>query len=204
MRSSRRLVFAVLAALALFAAACGDDGDSVDQPGVESPEDDATTTSTTTTVPGTTAPIPDDAEALVDLQISSVTFGDDGFVTIVNNGADEVDLDGIFLCQFPTYQPIAGLVDGGVLAAGASADIAAAEWGGLLRDTGEAGLYNGQGYTDPDSILAYVQWGEGGHERASVAADAGIWPSADDFVTPDPEFPNIESGGDPADPANWS
>lgn len=195
-----RRLFALLAVLAIVAASCSDDSSSDD---VEPLPDDEVTT-TTTTIPGTTQPIPDEGVALVDLQISSVAFGDTGSVTIVNNGDEDVDLNGIFLCQWPNYLDLGGIVDGGVLAAGASTDVAAQRWGGLDRASGEAALYTGQAFADAEAILAYVQWGEGGHQRASTAAEAGIWPSADDFVTPDPEFPNIESGGDPADPGNWS
>lgn len=204
--TTRIRFFAVLlAVLAFVAAACGDDGGS-DADGADGGggEVDDTTTSSTTTEPGTTQPIPDAGEALVELALSVVEFGDAGFVEIVNQGSDAVDLDGIFLCQYPTYADLGTIVEGGSLAAGESVRVAADNWGGLDAASGEAALYNGNSFSDSDAILAYVQWGEGGHERAPVAVEAGLWPAADAFVTPDPAFPNIESGGDPADPANWS
>lgn len=200
-----RLLFALVAVLALFVAACGDDGDGDGDDGA--PGDDGAAvddTTTTTTLPGTTQPIPDEGEALVDLQISVVEFGDAGFVTIVNQGEDDVDLNGINLCQFPNYMDLGTIVDGGVIAAGASLDIAAEHWGGLAAASGEAALYEGADFGSPDGMLSYVQWGEGGHQRASVAVEAGLWPSVDEFVTPDPAFNNIESGGFAADPESWS
>lgn len=200
-----RLLLAFVAVLALLAAGCGDDSDDGDAGGDDGANvDDSSTTSTTTTEPGTTQPIPEAGAALVDLQVSLVEFGAEGFVTIVNQGDDDADLNGIFLCQFPTYVDLGTIVDGGVLAAGASIDIAADNWGGLDAASGEAALYNGDDFGSPDAMLSYVQWGEGGHQRASVAADAGLWPTADDFVTPDPAFNNIESGGFTADPESWS
>ncbi|MDW3220884.1 MAG: hypothetical protein R8F63_19955 [Acidimicrobiales bacterium] len=206
--STRARLAVLFAVLALVAAACGDDGGGGgdDQAGGDDGvvTDETTTTSTTTTVPGTTQPIPDDGTALVDLQVSVVEFGDEGFVTIVNQGDEDVDLNGINLCQFPNYQDLGTIVDGATLAAGASIDIAAEHWGGLDAASGEAALYEGSNFGSPDGMLSYVQWGEGGHERASVAADAGLWPSADAFVTPDPAFNNIESGGFAADPESWS
>lgn len=205
-KPTRARLIALLAALALLAAACGDDSGGDDQAGGDdgAPSDETSTTSTTTTEPGTTQPIPDAGEALVDLQLSVVEFGPDGFVTIVNQGDEDVDLNGINLCQFPTYLDLGTVVDGGVLAAGTSVDIAAEHWGGLDAASGEAALYEGSNFASPDGMLSYVQWGAGGHERASVAAAAGLWPSADAFVTPDPAFNNIESGGFAADPESWS
>lgn len=198
-----RRVLALLAMLALLAVACGDDsGDDAEATDGDDVAVDDTTT--TTTVPGTTAPPPEGSEAVVDVQLRAVEFGVDGYVEIVNNGADDADLNGIFLCQFPNYEDLGTLVEGGTLAAGATVQIPAAEWGGLDVATGEAALYNGNDFDSSDGILSYVQWGEGGHERASIAADAGLWPAADVFVTPDPSFNSIESGGFAADPENWS
>ena len=202
-----RLLLALVALLAVLAAACGDDGgdgdDGASGDDAADAGDDATT-STTTTLPGTTQPIPETGEAVVDLQISVVEFGDAGFVTIVNQGEDDVDLNGVNICQFPNYADLGTIVDGGVLAAGASVDVAAEHWGGLDIATGEAALYDGSDFGSADAILSYVQWGDAGHQRASVAVEAGLWPSTDDFVTPDPAFNNIESGGFAADPESWS
>lgn len=202
--TTRRLL-ALLVLLALLAVACGDDGGGDDA--AESTDgDDAAVddTTTTTTVPGTTAPPPEGSEAIVDVQLRVVEFGAEGFVEIVNNGADDADLNGIYLCQFPTYADLGTLVDGATLAAGATVQIPAASWGGLDAASGEAALYDGDSFDSADAILSYVQWGEGGHQRAGVAADAGLWPSAEVFVTPDPDFNSIESGGFAADPENWS
>ena len=199
-----RFLAVLLLVLALVAVACGDDSGGDEDADPDPVPADETTTTTTTTLPGTTQPVPDDAEALVDLSISAVEFGEAGFVTITNLGADDADLNGINICQFPNYMDLGTIVDGGVIAAGDSIQVAAANWGGLDAASGEAALYNGTSFDSAEAILAYVQWGAGGAQRASVAVEAGIWPSVDAFVTPDPAFPNIESGGDPADPANWS
>lgn len=200
-RRSAGRVIALLIVVVLAAAACSDDGggdSSADSAGSDSGD------ATTTTIPGTTTPIPETGEALVDLQIEVVEFGEEGYVEIANNGDDEASLDGIYSCQFPTYTDLGTVVDGGVIAAGETVKIPAAVWGGLDAESGEAALYQGDDFSSADAILSYVQWGDGGHERAAVAAEAGIWPSADAAATPDPAFNSIESGGDPADPENWS
>lgn len=190
---------ALLAVLAVLAAGCSDDsGDDV------SPETSEAAETTTTTEPGTTAPIPESGEELIDLQINFVEFGDAGFVQIVNNGGSDADLNGIFSCQFPTYTDLGTVVDGGVIAAGGTVQIPAAIMGGLDAASGEAALYQGNNFGSPDSILSYVQWGTGGHERSSVAVGADLWPSVDETVTPDPAFNSIELFGDPVDTENWS
>lgn len=192
--------FALFAVVALLGAACGDDGDAApdeeEAPGVT----DAAESSTT--APTTTATIPEGGEALVELQITAVTFGPEGSVTIQNRGADDADVSGISICNRPNYADLGDLVAGGVIAAGASVEIPAASLGGLAEAGGEAALYNGSDFESSDAIFSYVQWGGGGG-RGAVAADAGIWPAADAAVTPDPEFGGIELFGDPVDPASW-
>ena len=192
-------LLASLVVVALIAAACGDDGG-------EEPVDDeelaADVEESSTTAPTTTAPIPETGDALVDLQITAVTFGDDGFVTIQNRAGEDADVNGVFFCQRPNYLDLGTVVDGGVIPAGGSVDIPASEVGGLSEAGGEAALYTSQDFGSADAIFAYVQWGGGGG-RAEVATEAGIWPGPDATVTPDPAIGGIELFGDPVDPASW-
>jgi len=210
MHRSIRLIISLTALFALLATACGgdddtsdtsatsaddggDDGDAADE--VEADDDP------TSTAPTTTAAAPQGTVAIHDLQISIVEFGAEGFIEIVNNGDQDVDVNGIWLCQFPAYADLGSVVDGGVIAAGSSVQIPAGTAGSISIDGGEAALYTSRDFANPDDIFAYVQWGTGGG-RSDVAAGAGIWP-AGASVTPDPEFGNIELGGDPADPESW-
>jgi hypothetical protein len=189
--------------LSLLAAACGDDGG-----GGEDGSSVTTTTAsgatTSTTAPATTVPPPESGEALEDLQLNVVEFGDDGFVEIINTGADSVTLAGIYICEFPDYADLGDVAEVATLDAGETLRIPAEVLGGLSSDDGEAALYLGDDFASSDAMLSYVQWGTGAHERASVAVDAGLWPSVDVFVTPDPAFNSIESGGFAADPEGWS
>lgn len=206
MRCSRHRILAIVCGLVLVVAACGgddgDDGDAADASGGDDGAAQTDTDETTSTAPSTTATIPDTGEALVNLQITGVYFGDDGMVTIANVGADDATLDGIFFCQSPTCVDLGTVVDGGVIPAGDTVEIPAASVGGLVEAGGEAALYRGDDLTSSEAILAFVQWGSGG-ARGGVAAEAGIWPGADATVTPDPEFGSIELFGDPADPESW-
>lgn len=210
MHRSIRLIVSLTALFALLATACGGGDDTSDNADVASTDDggdasdaveaddDPPTTAPTTT---TTAAAPEGAVAIHDLQISIVKFGDDGFIEIVNNGDQDVDLNGIWLCQFPSYADLGTVVDGGVIAAGNSVQIPAGTAGSISIDGGEAALYTSRDFGNSDEIFAYVQWGSGGG-RSDVAAGANIWPSGAS-VTPDPEFDSIELGGDPADPESW-
>ena len=193
----------ILSVCSLIAAACSDDS---------SDGADATTTSTvaaenaptTPTEPPTTAPIPETGEALDALQLSIVQFGDEGFVEILNTGADAITLAGINICEFPDYEDLADVTDLETLAAGETLRIPAKHLAGIDAADGEAALYDGSDFGSPDGMLSYVQWGAGDHRRASVAVDAGLWPSTDAFVTPNPEFNSIESGGFAAEVDGWS
>ena len=206
MHRSLRLMVGLLALFALLAAACGgsDSSDAASDDDVGSSSSDATEVDqdSTTAAPTTTQAAPAGTVAIDGLQISIVEFGETGFIEISNTGDEAVDVNGIWLCQFPSYADLGNVVDGGVIPAGGSVQIPAGTAGALNIDGGEAALYTSRDFGNSDEIFAYVQWGSGGG-RAAVAADAGIWPSGAS-VTPDPEFGNIELFGDPADPESWS
>ncbi len=206
-RAAQFRVLRLLAALFAFlmiAAACGsseNNASAPDDPGV-TPNGTADVADPEPTDPPTTQTIPPEATAVPDLQINVVEFGDDGYVQIVNLGDEDVDVAGFRLCQFPNYLELATVIDGGVIGAGETVQIAASHVGGLDPSGGEAALYTRPEFTSSDAIFGFVQWGTGG-ARSEVAAEAGIWPSGAS-VTPDPQFNSIELFGDPADPEAWS
>ena len=86
-----------------------------------------------------------------------------------------------------------------MVAAGASITIPAADLG-LSDGGGEVALYSSNDFGDSASILDYVAWGSGGG-RASVAADAGIWPDGD-VVTVGGDSISAPNGG--ASASDWS
>ncbi len=160
-----RSLLALLASLALVAAACGSDSEDTAAEAAaeteEAMEDDA---------------MEDDAmedDAMEEashsvLSIVAIDF-DSGEVTIANSGDADVSLDGYFLCNFPSY----GQVEAGVsVPAGGTVTVTSPV--GLRAEDGELGLYTTDSYSDPSAIAAYVEWGSEGHERASVAVEAGI------------------------------
>jgi hypothetical protein len=110
--------------------------------------------------------------------LSTVAFGDAGYVEITNVGTGAGTLDGHWLCQFPSYGQISGSLGPGE---SARFDGAAGGFGDVLAAGGEIGLYTSSGFGDPGAIIAYVEWGKPGHERSGTATDAGVW-TADSAV----------------------
>ena len=110
-----------------------------------------------------------DADAIAITMIDLTT----DTVEITNNGSADLDPNGIILCNFPDYAPIAGADP---IAPGASITVDAAALGVELGDDeGELGLYTASEFENPEAIVAYVEWGTADHRRSSVAVDAGIW-----------------------------
>ncbi len=109
------------------------------------------------------------------LVLTAVAFGEDGYVEVTNVGTAAGSLEGHWICQFPAY-----FRAGGQLAPGESVrfDRADSGFGSLNADSGEIGLYTSNSFGDPKSIIAYVEWGETGHARSGVAAEAGVWAEA--------------------------
>ena len=107
--------------------------------------------------------------------LTAVAFGEDGYVEVTNVGSAAGSLEGHWICQFPAYFEASGR-----LAPGESVrfDRADSGFGSLNADSGEIGLYTSNSFGDPKFIIAYVEWGEPGHARSGVAAEAGVWVEA--------------------------
>lgn len=189
-------VIPLVLALTLLATACSS-GDSDDSPGetsttVTSPTSSAT--QTTAAQETTTSEVSrGDVSALV---IVAVDF-EVGFILIRNDGDEDYDLTGHWICNRPTYSelPSETLAPGRII----EIDTAAI---GLSAESGEVALYTSSDFGNADDILRYVQWGTDSHGRTEVAVAGGVWQDGD-FV--DNQSTNIEStGSDPASASDWS
>ncbi len=195
----RRSRLALVLAVTLVVAACGsDDGTDTDAGGqpdqAGSTETTADTTAEEPTGNQTSAEPADDsgddetegtadsgdsddtdggqqavAPTILGLEILSIDF-DTGEVAIANNGDSEITLDGYWMCIFPQYGEIEGV---GAVAPGETVSVVAPV--SLSAAGGELGLYTSDSFSSSEAIQAYVEWGSDGHERASVAIEAGIW-----------------------------
>jgi hypothetical protein len=94
-------------------------------------------------------------------------------VSITNHGDTDVDPNGIILCNFPAYAPIAGA---DVIGPGETITVDSGAAGVLLdAGGGEFGLYTGNDFTDASLMVSYVEWGTAGHQRSPVAVAADVW-----------------------------
>ncbi|MFQ5557446.1 MAG: hypothetical protein ACE5GB_08080 [Acidimicrobiales bacterium] len=197
MRSRTIRVLALLMAVSLVAAACGDDDDggssasgSDDAAADTGGSDDATTTA----APTTTAAIPEGGSPLDGVHVTRVVFGAEGSVTLTNTGDEQVVLDGLWLCNRPSYSPL-----GGTLGAGETIEISAGVLGDLPADGGEVALYTSNSFGDSSALIDYVEWGSGGgRESVAVGAERGV-----EGVTVQPMADPIELLGVAGDPESW-
>jgi hypothetical protein len=177
----------LLAVLALVAAACGDSDE-----GDAAPTTEAATAETGAPEPDITEE-PAAAGSVTDLAITEVAF--DGQITITNLGDGVVSVDGLWLCNRPSYLPLPTAA----IAPGESLQISSGDLG-LTDSGGEVALYSSDSFGDSSAILDYVAWGSGGG-RGSVAADAGLWPAGETVATGGASI-SAPNGG--AGAADWS
>jgi hypothetical protein len=120
-----------------------------------------------------------------------------GFILIRNDGDEDYDLAGHWICNRPTYSqlPDEVLAPGDVV----EIDASAVE---LSAGGGELALYTSRDFSNADDILRYVQWGTDSHGRTATAVAGGVWQNGD-FV--DNQGGNLASvGSDPVSAADWS
>jgi hypothetical protein len=160
-----------------------------------------TTTTTTTTLPPNAAPA---------FSLTQVVFGEAASVVITNWGNAGGNIDSYWLAQSDSYQALPAIELGpgeqaliGIartappdLAGFAAIVFLGPSIGDLDPDTGEVVLYQGTAFDDPESIVAYVAWGEGEHPTSTAAMAAGLW--AEGSVAVFDDAPSISSGVFPA------
>jgi hypothetical protein len=134
--------------------------------------------------------------AVSPLVIVAVDF-EAGVILIRNDGDEDYDLAGHWICNRPNYSelPSEVLAPGRIIEIDTSViELSAAD--------GEIALYSSNSFGSADDILRYVQWGSDSHGRTSTAVAGGVWQPGD-FVGN--QSNNIEStGSDPISAADWS
>ncbi len=125
-----------------------------------------------------------------------------GNIELKNTGTSMVNVGDYILCDFPSYAPINSLnLDCGNLLLPPGEILTVTNFNVDSND-GEMGLYINSSYSDPNSIIDYVEWGSSGHQRASVAIAAGIW-SDNMFVSSFNATESIEYDGDGNLATDW-
>ncbi|MCZ6546014.1 MAG: hypothetical protein O6913_09965, partial [Chloroflexi bacterium] len=105
-----------------------------------------------------------------------------GSVLLMNTSSEAVSLEGWWICQRPAYWPLPALTlePGAQLRihaeAGEDTDDKVYAGGsfGNLGNNGEIALYSSAAFDNPDDMVSYVGWGNGGG-RAGEARSAGLW-----------------------------
>lgn len=116
--------------------------------------------------------------------LSTVVFGDQGWIEVINTGPQAGNIHGHWIAIHPFYLELPSTIvevgqgvrvsldpdaDPGVVVSAAGLLPA------LVAPAGEVGLYSSGNFGDPNSIVDYLEWGSGGHFRSTVAIAAGIW-----------------------------
>jgi len=124
-------------------------------------------------------------------------------VELKNLGTTAVDVSGYWLCNFPDYQSIGNLTTvcgNTMMMPGELLTVS-----GFSVPTGDAelGLYTSNSFSSSTAMIDYVEWGSTGHQRSSVAVQAGIW-TAGDFLQAIPAGNSIEYSGTGESPTDWA
>ena len=108
-------------------------------------------------------------------------------VTIHNYGGSTVNISSFQLCTLFNYDLLSNmtLVNGSLnLTSGADVTITSSV---LLRDLdADLGLYNSSSFTSPTAMQDFLQWGDAGNGRESVAVSKGIWTAGEFISAPAP------------------
>ena len=111
------------------------------------------------------------------LAISEVTA--DGAVEIFNGTAGTIDLAEYYLYTSPAYRQLEDLAfDCGETALAPGEVLVVSDLPGFDSSVGEVGLYTTDNFTDPDALVAYLEYGQSGQKRSNVAVAAGLWNTA--------------------------
>jgi len=128
------------------------------------------------------------------------------WVELANFSNAPIDVSGYFLCLGPgTYRAIGDLE----ILAGESATIAPGQFlvvGYSLPDnSGGLGLYesNTGVFVDPEVLADFVQYGEAGSIRESVAVSAGIWTDGDFVTLPSSSSSSLAYDGTGNSSSDW-
>lgn len=114
------------------------------------------------------------------VRINEVDY-EDAWVEFYNAGNSSVDVSDYQICTYPSYS---ALSDVRIISGSTTLDAGAflvVEWSpsNLSTSDGEVGLYVDTNFSSAGSMVDYVEYGESGHTRSSVAVDAGEWESGE-------------------------
>ena len=130
----------------------------------------------------------------------------DGSFQLTNTGTTNASIGTYWICNFPSYQQLQNLTVecGGLNLAPGEYTVLSGFDGDVDPADSELGLYLNQGFSDPNSIVSYVEWGPSEHARSSVAAAAGIWTNDQPNPAGFDAGASIYSEGSGIQPSDWN
>ncbi len=121
------------------------------------------------------------AFGLTQAQVVIQQVRETGFIELRNLGNATVDVSSYWLCDFPAYTQLNDTditVVSGNLNLEPNATVAISGFDFIDSADGELGLYATGNFGSTAAIRDYIQWGSANHQRAGVAASAGVWSDA--------------------------
>jgi hypothetical protein len=137
-----------------------------------------------------------------DMTIALNEVGVNGWIEIINNTDQTVDISSYWVCNRPSYAILSSLnVECGSMNLAPGDIVVVSGFSGLDVVDGELALFNSNSFGSSTAIVSYMEWGSSGHGRSSVAIDAGLWtvgrelpaPTASSSLQRDIELVNGES-----------
>ncbi len=123
-------------------------------------------------------------------------------VEIKNLGNSTINIGTYIFCTFPVYNALSTLtLESGSLML-APGELVVLSGQTLGNANGELGLYLNNQFTNPASIIDYMEYGSSGHQRAAVAISAGIW-FANNFVPTPQAGQSMNYDGEGNTAADW-
>lgn len=119
-----------------------------------------------------------DASPLEELQLIGVDFELNSMV-ISNNSEEEVRTQGLWAYrdgesfEFDIF----------IIEPRATILFSMRDLGDISTSSGELALFDSDSFTDPDSMLQYVVWGDGDSQLTETVSDAGLWPPDEGTVS---------------------
>ena len=124
-------------------------------------------------------------------------------VELKNIGETSIDVSTYWLCNFPDYVQLSDLtLECGTLVMEPGAVLAVNDFTSFSAADGEMGLYTGSEFGNVNLIIDYMEWGNSGHRRSALAAEAGIWTEGDFVEIPD-EGASLSYDGEGDSAADW-
>lgn len=111
-----------------------------------------------------------------DMTVALNEVGANGWIEIINNTGQTVDVSNYWVCNRPAYAALSTLsIECGDLNLDPGEIVVVSGFDGLDVVDGELALYNTNSFGSATAIVSYMEWGTTGNGRSALAVTAGLW-----------------------------